>query len=73
MSDLDGRWDCSPLYRSRGFAPQILRLNALQVGRGHDRYRLVRLLADERRKNKGRLNKMMKKGKCLEGKEEESG
>lgn len=56
MPDLDGGGDCPPLYRGRGFAPQILRLNSLQIGRGHERYRLG-MLADKREKDKNKNGK----------------
>jgi hypothetical protein len=47
MPDLDGGGNCPPLYRGSRFTSQILRLNPLQIGRGHDRYRLG-MLADKR-------------------------
>jgi hypothetical protein len=47
MPDLDGGGNCPPLYRGSRFTSQILRLNPLQIGRGHDRCRLG-MLADKR-------------------------
>jgi hypothetical protein len=47
MPDLDGGGYRPPLYRSGRFSSQILRLNPLQFGRGHDRYGLG-VLADKR-------------------------
>lgn len=56
MPDLDGGGDCPPLYRGSRFTSQILRLNPLQIGRGHDRYGLG-MLADKRDKDQSKNEK----------------
>jgi len=53
MPDLDGGGYCPPLYRS---SSQSLRLNPLQIGHGHDRYRLG-MLADKRDKDQSKNEK----------------
>ena len=50
MPDLDGGGYRPPLYRSGRLSSQILGLNPLQIGRGHDRYRLG-MSADKRDKD----------------------
>jgi hypothetical protein len=57
MPDLDGGGYRPPLYRSGRFSSQILRLNPLQIGRGHDRYGLGMMLADKRDKDQSKNEK----------------
>jgi hypothetical protein len=56
MPDLDGGGYCPPLYRSGGLSSQILGLNPLQIGCGHDRYRLG-MSADKRDKDRSENEK----------------
>jgi hypothetical protein len=56
MPDLDGGGDCPPLYRGSRFTSQIRGLNPLQIGRGHEKYRLG-MLADKRDEDKSKNGK----------------
>jgi hypothetical protein len=56
MPDLDGGGDCPPLDRGSRFTSQILRLNPLQIGRGHDRYGHG-MLADKRDEDQSKNEK----------------
>lgn len=56
MPNLDGGGYCPPLYRSGRFSSQILRLNPLQIGCGHDRYRRG-MSADKKDKDQSKNEK----------------
>ena len=78
MPDLDGGGDCPPLYCGSRFPSQFLRLNPLQIGRGHNRYALG-MLADKRDKDESRKEKDKKgfrgdeKKKDLKARRKENG